>query len=493
MDSESNFQQEVKEESAAFRRSLRTMLHAIKELTRSEEVTIWLRYFDKNRVNGFDLEMDDDEMKLYFNKRIKEIKDANPDIEAIQHLEANATDKYSILKFVASTGTVFQESDYLRRPEKYLVLDKVNLDYIKKEGIATRCVRKGVPIILLNEDQVREYKSRRSLNVKHVQNKDAKQIVVVPIKDDKFTGGEVIGCIKVENINSVEKTLSQETIKILEREIPLLCTVLKRSQDDDEKLSYDTLFQGIKFLETLKSVREKVKATKFSAGGEQNLKVYEKLLHLFYVLKRKAYVGHDPIMERVVGFCQEISRVLKINFNVVKDLLESFKRHEDLFLYSHNEYRDHFMHQFHVFCCGYVILNHIGFKKVIDLLKEKHGLTKELTIFNVLRIWFFTSFFHDFSYILPKIDRNISNFLSDILHFRFSVNFDWTQLVKPRCKFEQSLQEIVGYFDINRDTKTNPADLLAALDVAMINLRDHGVLSAILFFRRMKEEGYIRH
>jgi len=491
MDTKNNILEKGKEESAAFKRTLRTLLHALKELTKSEEVTIWLRYSEKNRVKNFDLEMDRDEMKEYFDQRIAEIRKGNPGNEVIQNLTADATDKYSILKFVASTETMFFESDFSKRPEKYLVLDCVDSEFICNEGMSASCVRKGKPIICLSEEEVLAHPSHRALNRDYTQGQEAKQTVIIPIKDNEFTNGYVIGCIKVENFSRELKTLNIKTAEILNGEIPLFCTVLKRSQADDKDLSYDTLFQGIKFLDTLKLIKKQVKESELSTGGIQNRKVYDKLLHLFYVLKRKAYVGYDPIMERITGFCSDISKELKINFDIVKNLLESFKKHEDLFLYSHNEYRDHFLHQFHVFCCGYVILNYIGFEKIIHLLNKRHRLQKSLTIFNILRIWFFTSFFHDFSYILPKLDKNISNFLRDILFFDFGVNFDWSQLFGPGCKFEQSLQEIVKCFDIDAEYKTDTVNLLAKLNVAMINLRDHGVLSSILFYQKMKEEGYV--
>ncbi len=141
-----------------------------------------------------------------------------------------------------------------------------------------------------------------------------------------------------------------------------------------------------------------------------NGRIYKDTLHLFYVLKRKEYVGYEEILVRVAEYSNDISKYLGFSSESkpFTDFLEKFKKHEELLFHGLNDFRDHFMHQFHVFVSGYIIINKIGFDKFKSKIRNSmiaYGKSeKDLNISkcNILRIWFLVSFFHDHAYIFEK-------------------------------------------------------------------------------------------
>ncbi len=140
---------------------------------------------------------------------------------------------------------------------------------------------------------------------------------------------------------------------------------------------------------------------------------------------------------------------MKLNSKPILSLLESFKKHEDLMLYSSTKYRDHFMHQFHVFVAGYIIIHYLDIKSVTKLLNKKFAEPRQrsLSVKNTLRTWFLTAIFHDFCYLLPEFDEKIGTFLTEILQdsdnqsksdnekFNFKVALEWGQLANKEVGF----------------------------------------------------------
>lgn len=73
--------------------------------------------------------------------------------------------------------------------------------------------------------------------------------------------------------------------------------------------------------------------------------------------------GNTEIFSRVLDLISCLSNVFGLpdNPDKIRKLAEKFQEHESI-LYNLSEYRDHFIHQAHVFLLGYVIINKIGIK-----------------------------------------------------------------------------------------------------------------------------------
>lgn len=221
---------------------------------------------------------------------------------------------------------------------------------------------------------------------------------------------------------------------------------------------------------------------------EINKKIFEATLHLFLVLKRNEYIGYDEILDRVSEYATEVTELLDLKGDMTrsfKEFLEEVRKHEELLLCGLNDYRDHFMHQFHVFVSGYIIINKLGIdifrsriQNSMNYILGKKKLGFELSNSDVLRIWFLAAFYHDYAYILEKIDKELETFFKDVLGYPFNVKFNWEQLLKKDSEFPKYLNYLVKFFSSKKET--NPGTLLRNYLDSIIEVHDHGVLSALL-------------
>lgn len=276
-------------------------------------------------------DMDEDEKKGYFKERIGEIKKAysNKGVEFPKELENCSVDDVRILKFIdiAEKGEEKRWTyDYRKRPRKYVIFK--NYDKEKKilnEGLTAYIARATEIVTLNSNDQINEHESTAHLNT-HLDIHDyCSMLIGFPLRDEK---GTVIGVLKVENYGEGKKyNYIEKSPKVQEavRYLPLLVKLIQESKSYFSKNSYEELFGGINLLEVLK---------KFEPSSEINKKIYEDTLHLFFVLKRKEYIGYEEILERITGYVKDISEHLGLTEEIksFNRFLEEFKKHEELLL-----------------------------------------------------------------------------------------------------------------------------------------------------------------
>lgn len=78
-------------------------------------------------------------------------------------------------------------------------------------------------------------------------------------------------------------------------------------------------------------------------------------------------------MRRVIHYVKGIGTKLGLNEEITHYFeynLDQFKKHEELLLSGLDRYRDHFMHQFHVFVTGYIIINELGIDNFKSSISE---------------------------------------------------------------------------------------------------------------------------
>jgi len=92
---------------------------------------------------------------------------------------------------------------------------------------------------------------------------------------------------------------------------------------------------------------------------------------------------------------------------ILKKYIDDYKRREGTLQSILSDYRDHFIHSFHVFCLGYYILNQwrIDDNEIMPL--DIIGTDKE----NLdLKKWFLTAIFHDVGYPAQKFEILVEDF-----------------------------------------------------------------------------------
>jgi len=437
-------------------------------------------------------DMDRDEKEIYFNARLEGIKEAYSErgVDFPKELENCTVDDVKILKFIdiAEKGEEKKWThDYKKRPGKYVIFKKYDKNKKNlKEGLTAYIARANKPVILNSGEEINKHESTAHLNTDFDIAPNCTMLIGFPLVDENR---KVIGVLKVENYDAewtahrrlagkkYDYTKSSREVKEASRCLPLLVMLIKSSKIYFSKNSYEELFKGINLLEVLKSVEPPL--------DEINKKICDATLHLFFVLKRKEYIGHEEILDRITKYVKEVSKYLELTEEEIKsfdEFLEEFKTHEELLLYGLDDFRDHFMHQFHVFVSGYIIINKLGVKEFRSRIQDnmRQALKPDIKISetDVLRIWFLTAFYHDYAYILEKMDAELSDFFGKILRYPFSVDFNWQQLLKEESKSLKYLIELLKYFVSPKGT--NKETLLRNYLDAIIETHDHGVLSALL-------------
>ncbi|MBT9143337.1 MAG: hypothetical protein DDT32_01611 [Syntrophomonadaceae bacterium] len=167
---------------------------------------------------------------------------------------------------------------------------------------------------------------------------------------------------------------------------------------------------------------------------------------------------------------------------------------QPLMLYETEGYRDHFMHSFHVFLLGYIILHHIGLNIIREWLDKslKHGPApyKGLKISNddILRIWFLTAFLHDAAYVFQKFNEGIDNFTTKEWDYPLNILPNGTPLLKVddnQMPFGKYLAEMLEFFASKNET--NRCHMLPHF-LQAIRVNDHGVLGALWTLNKFGKE-----
>lgn len=468
----------VIDEVKAVKSTIRQFIELIRDIFNADVCYLYLTNFS----------MDEDEKRVYFDGRIEEIKQSYflKNNEMPDELKNYKVNDAKILKFIDIAEKSEEKKwnyDYRNRPRKYVIFEKYDVNKnIFGEGLTAYVARTKKNVIVNNNKEIDDHECTAHLNTKFDIHPICSMMIGLPLVD---ANGNVIGVLKIENYGMNEKyNYTEESSEVVDalKYLPLLARLIKSSKIYFKKNSYKELFGGIDLLENLKKIKHSE-----DHSEDINAKIYEDTLHLFFVLKRKEYIGYEEIMDRITGYANDISKHLDLTEEIISydKFLEQFKKHEELLLYGLNDYRDHFMHQFHVFVCGYIIINELGIEKFNSIIQtntrfalKSKGQNDANFQTDVLRIWFLTAFYHDYAYILEKIDAELSGFFKTILGYSFGVKFNWEQLLKKKSNFPKHLSDLVNLFDSEKGT--NQGTLLKNYLGSIIECQDHGVLSALL-------------
>ena len=384
--------------------------------------------------------------------------------------------------------------DYSRRPHKWVIFKNYTEKGAEKsilfEGLTAYAVRVPRDIFISDSIEMKEYCCVTHLNARVPKppiTPECKMVAFFTLRDPQTK--QVTGLLKIENYKEISTAKdwfnenSQQTEEA-RKYLPLLEKLIKKSKESYKEYSYEKLYGGMKLLELLKKV---------TTSGSLDQEIYDATHHLFCVLYRKEYVGHEDIMNRVTNYAEDISYKLKIfkEKGFFRKLLERRLEHEHLMLYKTEGYRDHFMHQFHVFVTGYIILHHIGLSKVRDLTNTSLSYSQPPQMLNeedILRIWFLTSFMHDAAYIFEfrRFCEGMGNLFKDEWGCQFTFESSGPQFLYREKQFSQYLAKMIGFFRCEKPT--NNQEILRYYVDSIINMNDHGVLSALWLLEKLAKK-----
>ena len=229
--------------------------------------------------------------------------------------------------------------------------------------------------------------------------------------------------------------------------------------------------------------------------------------HLFYVFKRNTYYGEE-ILNRVNMFIGDMLAVLGLPSEIFGNVWAGLQRHEDLMLYNLDNYRDHFMHQFHVFILGYCMIYSHGINRMTAMLNRRYGelhLCREsaqgavgdgrdaeapFLQTDIMRLWALTALFHDCGYAFEKLGSGFDKFSGPILGEKLEPTFRWEKIFLGSSAISSEFRRISKHYV---PCQKSPAGIDSGylhheLTKKATLENDHGVISAAILMQQ-----YERH
>ena len=458
--------------------------------------------------------------------------------------------EYYVLKFIGVDDSYEDDKkslasywtfDYKNRPNKYIVCYGCHAaEHIYGEGITGLSARTKT-IQHLSGKAIYDCPSRSGDDdTERDIHPKCKELISIPIlgKNEEIVGvirmdiydipGGESKTFKFDHHFSDEKDKDKSCMTINSLINEMCLQVVEISGKDSKEKSYDKLFNGINIIECIKAIKKNIDAgckvdsdavhstndnirteensSKLEEGikleddtsgsgdknnYEGNKKIYALTRHLFYVFQRHTYIGYDEIMKRVMYYIEDVFDCLDMAeyYKITEGRLLKFRDHEQLMLYSTDRYRDHFMHQFHVFVLGYIFLNYIGIDHIRKIINKKLQNTSsynkiEIDNKGVLRIWALITLFHDIAYIFEKYDKTMQKFISEQLFAEIPVHVEWGRILSDKhgsTSYIDSLRKMTDFFESqNTFSQTNKTELFRNYIQALQDNQDHGLISAIL-------------
>jgi hypothetical protein len=452
--------------------------------------------------------------------------------------------------------------DYTRRPPKYIVLSNEILtnnckkEPIPEEGVtAYFCRSEGnIQHFTKNKDDGKSHSdppiqcssfppswifSRENINACSGHSHFGKDSTVFSNYDSHHAAwmllqdsDKTLGCIRFEyypeitgSESSIKPSELKKKLKSKFKEIStkslmnLVVIEIKTVLAKQKEQSYSEQFFCLEpILKELKEIgiglKRKIHVYKESRNNPLSKKEIEKLYeihflieHLFYVLKRNTYYG-ESIIKRINAFIENLLKCLGLPQNIFTNIWENLKKHEDLMLYSLEDYRDHLMHQFHVFIIGYIVVYNYGIEDIKKLLEKNYcnyikGCKKEenglFSAIDIIRIWALISFFHDCGYLFEKISDGFENFSNRTMNSSLKAKFYWDELLfssenigknKKSVNISGNLQALSKYFNTCENYPFEKDNLFRIFIQNAILKNDHGVISAIILLQQYNRSSY---
>lgn len=469
---------------------------------------------------------------------IEQPSNESPD-SSIATLETFLNGRYCILKFtelVTHAGKLDPPSlkyGEEARPRKYVVLydavadklasvpykpTKFSIDNgesastnplmaVKLEGISAFHARTKTDGIYEKDELAGEYKNiSLGLNHDRIVLKRKKggapidrcdHLCVLPL----LYSGRVIGILKAETYDK-SNPFKKENIDLVRVCLPFFAQFIIESRTGMHALTYEKLCKGEKLEALLISTREDLLKQDKNLTNNEIGRLLENTIHLFNVFNRRTYIGWGDIAGRIDHYVEEITPILSLPKLDILSLFRELGKYDEILMQDIPQYREHFIHQFHNFILGLLIILKIGINNFAEWTNNQlHARSlvfakpyKKLEDRSIIRIWFYTCFFHDYAYILQEFDEAMGKFIKKVLKLdRLNVHSDWSQIFVEqsvdknsaiKSKFAKYLKDMATYFisgEQDRDTKgiiTQPIFLVDEIWNSVVTRQDHGPLSA---------------
>lgn len=140
-------------------------------------------------------------------------------------------------------------------------------------------------------------------------------------------------------------------------------------------------------------------------------------------------------------------------------------------------YRDHFIHPFHVFCLGYIILDKWRYEEKGQRLLKHIDEDED----SVLKKWFIASIYHDVGYPSEKLEILVKEFFKTEVDREIKSLFDWSSVIvaNNNIKHIRELSELFGKGEQSKIEKFEKW-----FYKSLFEDHDHGVLTALMLLNK---------
>ena len=143
-------------------------------------------------------------------------------------------------------------------------------------------------------------------------------------------------------------------------------------------------------------------------------------------------------------------------------------------------YRDHFIHPFHVFCLGYVILKkwrNSGGQGLLDSIGQDENLA--------LKTWFVTSIYHDVGYPSEKFEALVMEFFNTSVGRGIRSQFDWSSVLLANENIKH-IDKLSNIFAQKINNNNQAKNFKKWFHKRLLEDHDHGVLTALMLLSQDK-------
>lgn len=151
-------------------------------------------------------------------------------------------------------------------------------------------------------------------------------------------------------------------------------------------------------------------------------------------------------------------------------------------LHSLVNYRDHFIHPFHVFCLGFVILDRWNDEKwtgLLDLMRRGEAGQDMKDESAILKKWFVTSIYHDVGYPSEKLEALIKEIFAGGIGREIKSQSDWGSILLANENLE-NIDRLSKLFATKSRSEKEAKVFKKWFCKQLIEIHDHGVLTALL-------------
>ncbi len=163
------------------------------------------------------------------------------------------------------------------------------------------------------------------------------------------------------------------------------------------------------------------------------------------------------------------------------DEIEEYEKREGALQVLEN-YRDHFIHAFHVFCLGHILFCKWNKSNAYPCRFVSGGSCYGD---DDAKLWFVTSIWHDLGYPAEKFESLVHDFFQVTVGRKIESQFDWSSILLAPG-FIDSIEKLDRLF--RKKHEASEIDFRRWLIKRLFEKHDHGVLSALMLLSKVNDQ-----